>query len=87
MNSRRNFLKLAGTAAVAAWTTPLFSSPRKQPNQLIKKTHAFTIGMAGYTFREFTVEQTIAMMKRVGVTNLSLKGFSYAYEQYTGTDK
>jgi sugar phosphate isomerase/epimerase len=31
--------------------------------------------MAGYTFREFTVEKTIEMMKRTGVTNLSLKDF------------
>ena len=31
--------------------------------------------MAGYTFREFTVEKTIEMMKRIGVTNLSLKDF------------
>jgi hypothetical protein len=40
-----------------------------------KVTDTFTIGMAGYTFREFTVEQTIPMMKRLGVTNLSLKDF------------
>jgi L-ribulose-5-phosphate 3-epimerase UlaE len=31
--------------------------------------------MAGYTFREFTVEKTIEMMKRIAVTNLSLKDF------------
>jgi hypothetical protein len=31
--------------------------------------------MAGYTFREFTIEETIAMMKRAGVSNLSLKDF------------
>ena len=31
--------------------------------------------MAGYTFKEFSVEKTIEMMKRIGVTNLSLKDF------------
>jgi sugar phosphate isomerase/epimerase len=31
--------------------------------------------MAGYTFKEFSVVQTIEMMKRIGVTNLSLKDF------------
>jgi sugar phosphate isomerase/epimerase len=74
MSSRRNFLKLAGTAALAAGTVPVFSSPRNQVSTE-KKPHTFTLGMAGYTFREFTVEQTISMMKRVGVTNLSVKDF------------
>jgi len=31
--------------------------------------------MAGYSFKEFTVENTIEMMRRIGVTNLSLKDF------------
>lgn len=34
-----------------------------------------SIGMAGFTFYKFDVEKTIAMMKRVGVLNLSLKEF------------
>jgi hypothetical protein len=67
-------LKLAGTAALTAGTVPMFSSSPKQESKE-KKPHAFTLGMAGYTFREFTVEQTISMMKRVGVTNLSVKDF------------
>jgi len=40
-----------------------------------KTINTFSIGMAGYTFREFTVEKTIEMMKRIGVKNLSLKDF------------
>jgi len=31
--------------------------------------------MAGYTFREFSVEDTIGMMKRLNLTSLSLKDF------------
>jgi sugar phosphate isomerase/epimerase len=31
--------------------------------------------MAGYTFKEFTVEKTIQMMQRIEVNNLSLKDF------------
>jgi L-ribulose-5-phosphate 3-epimerase UlaE len=31
--------------------------------------------MAGYTFKEFSVDETIGMMNRVGVTNLSVKDF------------
>jgi sugar phosphate isomerase/epimerase len=40
-----------------------------------KPKDLFSIGMAGYTFKEFSVVQTIEMMKRIGVTNLSLKDF------------
>lgn len=36
---------------------------------------ALEMGMAGYTFNQFSIEQTIAMMNRVGVTMLSLKEF------------
>jgi sugar phosphate isomerase/epimerase len=31
--------------------------------------------MAGYSFKEFSVEQTIEMMHRIGVSNLSVKDF------------
>jgi sugar phosphate isomerase/epimerase len=37
--------------------------------------HPLNIGIAGYTFYKFDLEKTISMMKRVGVTNLSLKEF------------
>jgi sugar phosphate isomerase/epimerase len=74
MKTRRNFLKLAGVGALAAGASPLYaSSPFAFKEGKI--TDTFSIGMAGYTFREFTVEKTIEMMNRVKVTNLSLKDF------------
>ena len=54
---------------------PLFMLPQDLHLRLIRQQILFSIGMAGYTFREFTVEKTIEMMKRIGVTNLSLKDF------------
>lgn len=45
------------------------------PGFVDKTAKTFTLGMAGYTFREFTVDKTIEMMKRVNITNLSLKDF------------
>src|SRR5512133_1546724 len=74
MNSRRKFLKLAGTGVLAAGTSVIYSFP-EMPVSVDKKVNTFTLGMAGYTFREFSVEMTIAMMKRIGVFNLSLKDF------------
>jgi inosose dehydratase len=74
MNSRRNFLKLAGTGVLAAGASSLLAAPVSyKPSG--KPVNTFNLGMAGYTFKEFTVEQTIGMMKRIGVTNLSLKDF------------
>jgi inosose dehydratase len=74
MNSRRNFLKLAGTGVLAAGASSIYAFP-SMPVSVDKAANTFTIGMAGYTFREFTVEKTIEMMKKIGVTNLSLKDF------------
>jgi inosose dehydratase len=74
MNSRRQFLKLAGTGVLAAGVSSLYASA-KMPVYLNKSVNPFSIGMAGYTFKEFTVEKTIQMMQRIGVNNLSLKDF------------
>ena len=74
MKSRRQFLKLAGTGVLAAGATSLYAYP-SMPVSVGKAKNTFSLGMAGYTFREFTVEKTIEIMKRIGVTNLSLKDF------------
>jgi inosose dehydratase len=74
MNSRRTFLKLAGTGVIAAGTSSLYGF-REMAGSADKAAKTFTLGMAGYTFREFSIDKTIEMMKRVNVTNLSLKDF------------
>jgi len=74
MNSRRDFIKIAGTGLLAAGVSPIYASAKGLPLPGNKKD-SFSIGMAGYTFREFTVEKTIEMMNRTGVTSLSLKDF------------
>ena len=65
---------MAGTGVLAAGIAPVLVSGESimQPATI---SDTFTIGMAGYTFREFTLEQTIEMMKRIKVSNLSLKDF------------
>jgi len=86
MKSRREFLKLAGTGALAAGASSIYSYP-SMPVSVEKTKDSFTIGMAGYSFLRFNVEKTIEMMKRIGVTNLSLKDFHMAlnstHEQIT----
>ena len=74
MKSRRQFLKLTATGAIAAGVSSVYGSTII-PVPVENTTDTFTIGMAGYTFREYTVEKTIEIMIRIGVTNLSLKDF------------
>ena len=74
MKSRRQFFKLAGSGILAAGVSSVYASSGI-PALIKNTTDIFSIGMAGFTFREFTVEKTIEMMKRIGVTNLSLKDF------------
>jgi len=74
MKSRRQFFKLAGTGILAAGVSSVYASSGI-PSFIENTTDTFSLGMAGYTFREFTVEKTIEMMKKTGMTNLSLKDF------------
>jgi len=74
MKSRRQFLKLAGTGVLGAGASSLYAYP-VMPVSADKTKNTFTVGMAGYTFLRFDVEKTIEIMKRVGVSNLSLKDF------------
>jgi inosose dehydratase len=72
MNSRRNFLKLAGAGALAAGVIP-FNTSASTNVRAAKAPDKFSLGMAGYTFYKLSIEKTIEIMKRVGVTNISLK--------------
>jgi inosose dehydratase len=76
MNTRRQFLKLAGTGVLAAGVTSVYGIPGEQkakPAQTRKAADLFGIGMAGYTFIQVPVERAIEIMKKVGVLNLSMK--------------
>lgn len=44
------------------------------------KSGSFTLGIAGYTFVRQTIDKSIEMMKKVGVTNLSIKDFHLPYK-------
>jgi inosose dehydratase len=73
MGNRREFLKLAGVAAaVGPLTLPDVlenADPQKEPKSRVP----FDLGIASYTFRAFTLDQTIEMAKRLGLKKLTLK--------------
>ncbi len=68
--SRRQFVQLAGlgaAACVGASRLQDLAAAAKMPER------PFQLGMASYTFREFPMEQAIAMTKRLGVKRISFK--------------
>jgi inosose dehydratase len=74
MKSRRNFIKITGTGILAAGAASVYgSSLSPLPPKKNTVPDLFSIGMAGFTFFQLSVDKTIEIMKRVGVTNLSIK--------------
>jgi len=74
MSSRRSFLQQSVLGIGGAAVLPLLAGSNAMAATKDKESN-LQLGMAGYTFAKFDVEKSIAMMKRVGVTNLSLKDF------------
>jgi len=81
MRNRRSFLKLAGVAAAvcppALWRmSPLTIGgvlANADPQKDRKSSVLFDLGVASYTFRAFTLDQTIEMTKRLGLKRITLK--------------
>ncbi len=78
--SRRNFLinsaKLVGVAG--AWS--LLTSAEGAGTKKSSYSHSFKIGMAGYSFINFNIDQTLGMMKRINVNFLCIKDFHLPYD-------
>ena len=71
--SRREFLTLTGAGVLAAslpgvsaMASPLSSGPSK---------FTFDLGIASYTFRKFSLEDTLKMTKRLGISKIGFKSF------------
>lgn len=69
--SRRNFLRVSGTGLLATQAPSLLTAG--QPTTEKGSTIPFELGIASYTFREFSLEETIAMTARLDIKNLCLK--------------
>jgi inosose dehydratase len=85
--TRRDFMKWAGLGAAAVpFSSVLETSvrvPEKGRNSLKKtpeKGEQLNLGMASYTFREFSLEDTLAMTKRLGLERIALKSFHLPLE-------
>jgi len=71
--SRRKFIKTTGAGAIAAGM-PIISTGSTAVSSPVSED-LFKLAIAGYTFAKINLEDTLAMMKRVGVSLLGVKDF------------
>jgi hypothetical protein len=75
MPSRRNFIQTSAIALSASSLLPFSGAANTMRNKSMMKKEFLQTGMAGYSFVNYNIDQTIAMMNRVGISNLSVKDF------------
>jgi sugar phosphate isomerase/epimerase len=73
MSNRRKFIQQTFLGTTGAAILPLIGSANSTNLSMAVDAAPLNIGIAGYTFAKFSIEQSIAMMKRINILNLSLK--------------
>src|SRR5688572_26645958 len=87
MPTRRLFFKNAALG-LAATAVPSVLARAQEPARSTRPTkRLLNLGMAGYTFRYFDIDQSIAMMQRVGIDQTTLKDFHLPYDSTPGKIK
>lgn len=76
MNSRRTFVK-KGIAGLMAGS--IISLPEQSNAAPAKKEDTFKLGMAGYSFVHFKLDEALEMMKKTDVHYLCIKDFHLPY--------
>jgi sugar phosphate isomerase/epimerase len=80
--NRRDFLKRAGQGAAAAALAPgaAVSLLHGAKTRGVQAGEGLRLGMASYTFREFGLEETLSMTKRLGLPRIAFKSFHLPLE-------
>ena len=68
-HSRKNFLRLLGAGAIASSTSVLHGSPTIPP----ASDHELTLGLASYTLREYSLEDTLSIAARLNLKHIAFK--------------
>ena len=76
--SRRNFLRVSGAGLIATQAPSLLAA--NLPTSHKGPEIPFQLGIASYTFREFSLEETIAMTQKLDIKNLCLKSMHLPLE-------
>jgi hypothetical protein len=76
MSSRRNFIQQTALGLTGAMVIPATGNAGiNNFSSKLSPSSEIQVGIAGYSFVKFKLEQSLAMMKRIGVNQLSLKDF------------
>src|SRR5262245_46224212 len=71
--SRRTFLGTAAAAAATAFAPSSGVEAARSAGRASDATGRLTLGVASYSMREFTLDQTLEMAKTLGVTSMTFK--------------
>jgi len=81
MITRRSFFKETGLGLAAVTATPaLFTTTAQAQQVAVAQDDPFVIAIAGYTFNNFNLDQSLEMMKKVDVRYLCIKDFHLPQE-------
>lgn len=80
MNSRRNFLKNTTLGFAAAAVAPVVNTTRSLHFNGRKNSADLPVGIADYTFLNFDIPQSINMLQRLDIHQMSLKNFHLPYD-------
>jgi inosose dehydratase len=72
--SRRNFVRLAGAGIAITTFAPLGSSMAAS-SSIVSDDWISKLGLASYTTRKFSLDETIKLAKSLGLNHVSLKDF------------
>lgn len=75
MTTRRTFLKNAGGSVALASMSPVAASVAATESTKAVGEDLFKLGMAGYSFVHFNLDQALEMMRKVDVHYLCIKDF------------
>ena len=85
--TRREFMKRAGIGMTGASLFSILTASNRYPKnpnpttfKFEEKLRRLNLGMASYTFREFPLEETLKMTKRLGLERIAFKSFHLPLE-------
>ena len=73
--NRRNFIKTTGAGVIAAGMPAIVSGTAPVNSTSPVAEDSFSLAVAGYTFAKKNLDDSLAMMKRVGLKYIGLKDF------------
>ena len=72
---KKQHVLLITLLALAVLFAPSCSNDQKQAEPVAKKEIPFQLGVASYTFRKFSIDETLAATKQLGIDKIAFKSF------------